>query len=114
MGDGNRFVIYLYHGGNFRRIGGARFYSGGTYQRNEGFDLDRLRYFDVVGVVENLGYEKWNCIAYNIPKNGIVLFIDLEDDNDVITMVRNLSNECRCISMYVDGGLRKVTDTERG
>lgn len=87
---------------------GGRFYSGGTYGRKCGFDKDKFGYVDVVGEVVDLGNEKWNCIAYNVPKT--IDFIDLKDDEDVTQMLHNLSKKCRCFSIYVDGGLRKGID----
>lgn len=75
-------------------MGGARFYSGGKYERKEGFDADKFGYFDVLDEVKKLGYVKWNCIAYKIPKS--FAFMDLKQDKDVMQMLRHLSNKCKC------------------
>lgn len=84
---------------------GRDFYVGGTTIGKYDLDHDTFGYFDIKGLVEEIGYLSWSNLLYRIPKFDSYKI--LKADKEVMKMLPFLSHNCRVLHMYVDGGIRQ-------
>lgn len=98
------FSLYVHHEGKFIENRGNVLFRG-KIEGKHNFDSDMFDYFDLEGVIQNLGYESWKCIAYRVPNTPF--YKDINDDKDVSRMIAHLSAKCNVIGIYVDGVNKK-------
>ncbi|XP_057775820.1 uncharacterized protein LOC130994774 [Salvia miltiorrhiza] len=105
--------MFIQHGGRFHETntGGEQYYGGKTECRS-GLDTDFFGYFDLIDEVKKLGYESWeNIWCKELDSNAFSL---LEDDNDVLSMLSQLTPNRRHIRVYVEGDKKPALSIGEG
>ncbi|XP_048502570.1 uncharacterized protein LOC104903051 [Beta vulgaris subsp. vulgaris] len=86
--DGDVINIKIHHGGNFSKDG-VLTYVGGQVSFYRNCDVDRLSYFELVGMVKEIGFSEGDKLYYTIPSYCLETGIDeIHNDQSVERLLK--------------------------
>lgn len=80
------FVLYMHHGGTF--VNELRLlYLGDHIKYIYNVDLDRMLYFELKGLVEEIGYNNVSKLFFKVPKLALESGLKfINNDKDIVKM----------------------------
>lgn len=80
-------MLLLIHHGSSVLENTLNVYEGGTMTKLK-FDVDRWRYFELVGIMKELGYREINTILYKDPTFGMHVLSDDKGAFDIVDLCK--------------------------